>query len=106
MVVTVSEIVSLVLAFLGFLGTISMLVMNLRVTGAMAELRASFAGDLAALKVQIAHTRGEFVQDLFSKLREAGFITVRESERMHDENKARLNSIEERLGRMEERLPV
>lgn len=106
MVLTIPEILSFVMAFLGFLGTVSMLIMNLRVTSAMSELKASFTADLSKVQLEVAHTRGEFVSELFTKLREGGFITVRESERMHEENRSRLGAIEERIGRMEERLPV
>jgi len=118
---------ALILTVLGFIGTVSMLIMNLRVTSSMAELRSGFTADVARVELSIANMRGTDISRVelsiatlradLAKENSALYQTItanvgtvymnrKESEAMHADNKNRLDRIDSRLESIEERLPV
>jgi hypothetical protein len=124
------EIVAIILAFLGFVGTTSMLIMNLRVTGAVKDLESHFLRDLskvelsieksssqskeqiAGLKLDLANMRTRLAEDTAAQYQrimtnmEAGFASKQLALEQHASNTKRLDLIEGRLLGVEERLPV
>lgn len=116
---SLSNIIAIVLAFLGFVGTVSMLVMNLRVTNAMKDVKLDIAQfrlisleKQSGLELQIASMRLEISKEQSSLYKSItdniqGFYAGRqEVQNMHASNVARLESIETRLRNVEERMPV
>lgn len=124
------EVIAIVLAFLGFIGTTSMLIMNLRVTSAVNGLEAHFKTDLAKvelsivnsraasqkdigdLKLDLANMRTKLAEDTSSQYQrimsnmESGFASKQISTEQHASNTKRLELIEGRLAGIEERLPA
>lgn len=124
------EIVAIILAFLGFVGTTSMLIMNLRVTGAVKDLEAHFMRDLSkvelsiiksssaakedvgGLKLDLANMRTRLAEDAsnqYSRIMsnmESGFASKQLALEQHTSNSKRLELIEGRLTGIEERLPA
>ena len=108
MTVTTGDLIAFVIGFLGFLGTLSMALLNVKVTASMALLKADFISELAKVRVEVVSLKSEFLKDN-SRLYETvanGFMNRRESEQMHSENKSRLDRIEQRIISMEERFPA
>jgi hypothetical protein len=106
--VTTGDIIAFVIGFLGFLGTLSMALLNVKVTAAMALMKAEFVSELSKVRVEVVNLKAEFLKDN-SRLYETitnGFMNRRESEQMHGENKSRLDRIEHKITSMEERFPA
>lgn len=130
MTFSVSDIIALVLAFLGLVGTTSVLVMNLKVTAAIQTQEANTEKKFAALELQIERSRSETARDhaqvkldianLRTKLAEdqntllsslmrdvqGTFMNRQVSEGMHAENTRRLDELAVRLDRIEEKINV
>jgi len=127
--VTTGDVIAVVLAFLGFIGTTSMLIMNLKVSSALSELKGSFEKELAKVELRIESARSESsrgttgvqleLANLRTKLAEElsnmynqvmrnmenTYMNRQTSITMHEANQKRLDLIERRLTSMEERLP-
>lgn len=107
-----ASIGALILTLLGFVGTVSMLIMNLRVTLAMTKLEAAFLRDIGKVELSIANMRAEFATEHSNLYQTIStnlgtmYMNRKESEAMHMDNKNRLDRIETRLITIEERLPV
>lgn len=119
--VSLSNVIALTLAFLGFVGTVSMLVMNLKVTGSMATQAATFemrfsqvelkivsasaqAGhDYGQVQVELANLRTELAGDhaRFLQSLQSMFVNRDVSTTMHAANVDRLDKIDARLQRIE-----
>lgn len=138
---TTSDVLALVLAFLGFVGTTGMLIMNLKVTSAVQEQRAAFEKEFAAttaasaasfgklelqlertrlemtrdhnqVKLDIAELRAKIAEDYSAQMQKVmadvqrTFMNRRVSEEMHASNSRRLDEMNERLQRIEEKINV
>lgn len=125
---TVSDILALVLAFLGFVGTTGMLVMNLKVTTAVQAQKADFEKQFTKLELQIERGRLEASQEhsavklniaeLRTRIAEESntqlsrmmrdiqntFMNRQLSEQMHAQNTQRLDALGERLKQIEEKV--
>lgn len=76
-----------------------LLVLNLKVSGAIAEVKL----EVEKLRTEMAEQRGEAAerqlknyQELMNNLR-GDYVSVKEAERMHDDNQRRLTAIEKQL---------
>lgn len=122
--------VALVCAFLGFVGTVGMLIMNLSIRGAMqdgekhqsersakiegliSEARAGAAKDSSDLKVEVANLRTRIAEEhvaIYQRIMDSmdkTYMNREASVSMHQSNTKRLDMIEGRLATIEERLPA
>lgn len=111
MTLTGPEILSLLLACLGMLSSVGMLVMNLRVTSAMSELKSGFTVDLSKVELQIANLRADFAKEQAEMYRQVTtnlstmYMNRKESEQMHLANSQRLDRIDSELRSLNERMP-
>ena len=125
---TVSDIIALTLAFLGLIGTGSMLIMNLKIRTAMQAQQVAFDGrftsvelkvegarlelsrEHAKLELQIANFRTKVAEDqslLLGKIMadmQERFTNRGASEAMHQANSQRLDAIDDRLERIEQKV--
>ena len=88
-----------------------MLIMNLRVTVAMTELKAALQLELSGVGESIANMRADNAerssapyQSIMSTIG-SDYAKAKETERMHGENRDHLTRIDSRLNVIEERLP-
>lgn len=104
------EIVTLIIALGGFLGTIALVILNLRVNGAMSELRSAVTEDMKNIELQMAHMRTEAAEDrsmLYEKIMETmakTFVNRDASDAMHRENSRRLDDLKEDLENLSQKV--
>jgi hypothetical protein len=112
MTLTTGDVIAIILAFLGAVGTVLMLIMNLRVSGAMHEMRSGFTIELGKVQLEMAKMRADFAIDhagLYKSIMDnlgTAYVNRNESMAMHTSNTKRLELIESQLIRIEERLPA
>jgi len=125
---TVAEILAVVLAFLGAVGTTSMLIMNLKVTTAVQMQKAETTQQFSRIELQIERARSESNQEhsavklqlaeLRTKIAEESnarlermmrdvqntYTDRRVSEQMHASNTQRFDEIIARMEKIEEKI--
>lgn len=95
------ELLTFIIAVGGFLGTILLLVLNLKVGWAMQAMKAEMAHDLGKIEIQVANLRTEAANnkaDLYQRVMDnvGRMYAARETqETMHRANTQRLDSIED-----------
>lgn len=105
------------LTALGLIASLSVFVLNLRVNGAVSDVkvalsatRAEFQTDISAVKLQVEKLRGDFFQEqtkLYQQVMESGavrFMSREMSLEMHGANIKRLDGIDRRLDEMNIRI--
>ena len=94
---TITEILTVVIAVGGCVSSLALLVLNLRVQTAMAELRV----DVANFRTESATDRADLYQKIMENM--ARFYISREvQEAMHKANLARLDAQDRRLQEIDE----
>ena len=107
MTITLTEIFSIVIAVLSFLGSVGMLVLNLSIKANIAASNLKLERDIAKVELQISNLRAEFVKEISvlyqSIMTNANtqFMSRNESITMHAENKGRLDRIESKLNEID-----
>jgi hypothetical protein len=126
-----SEILQLAgfaLSLLGMLGVLALLVLNSKVSAAVAQAESKNQVSLALVQLEVAGLRTEIAKEqaalyreVMKSIQESGkeqsglykevlvnmqnlYVNKTESERMHSDNKQRLEGIETRQAKMEEML--
>lgn len=108
--VSAQEIVTFLIAVGGFLGTLLLLILNLKVSAAINSLRVTVTFDMKNVEIQMAHMRTEAAQDranLYERIMEnmtRTFVNRDASDAMHKANIQRLDSLEENLRMLSERV--
>lgn len=93
------EVLTLVIACGGFVGTVALLILNLKVQGAMAELRL----DVANGRTEAARDRAELYEKIMDTMRST-FVSREASDERHQANIKRLDSIDENLRTLSQRV--
>lgn len=100
---TLQLLFTAIIAIGGFMGTIALLVLNLRVNGAMGELRTEVTAEMGKLQVEMANMRADTANDranAFERVTEnmSRMYLSRETQlAMHEANGKRLDNIENEL---------
>lgn len=108
--VSAQELLTFIIAIGGFLGTIALLILNLRVGAAMSEMKSAVSADMGRLELQMAHMRTEAAEDrskLYEKIMETmakTFVNRDASDAMHRENTNRMDHLKEQLAVLSQRV--
>ena len=125
---SMSEVIALILAFFGFVGTTSMLVMNLQIRSSMQSQQVSFetkfssvelkienarlesskehskvALEIANLRTKLAEDQGTLLAKVMTDMQNT-FANRAAAETMHGANSQRLDGIDGRLEKLEEKI--
>jgi hypothetical protein len=99
MALSVQEALTLVIALGGFLGTIALLVLNLRVQGAMALLRL----EMANMRTDAAVDRANFYEKVMDTMSRS-FVSRDAWDTAHVANTRRLDGMDTKLDRIDQRV--
>lgn len=107
--VSTQEILTFIIAIGGFIGTIALLILNLKSQASMAEMKGIVASDMGKLALQMAQMRTEAAQDranLYEKIMDTmarTFVNRDASDAMHRENTRRLDDLKQNIEDLRER---
>lgn len=99
MALSVQEALTLVIALGGFLGTIALLILNLRVQGAMALLRL----EMANMRTDAAVDRANFYEKVMDTMSRS-FVSRDAWDTAHVANTRRLDGMDTKLDRIDQRV--
>ena len=108
--ISAQEILPMVIALGGFIGTIALLVLNLRVQAAMGEMRSAVTVELTRVELQMERARTEAAQDranLYERIMETmarTFVNRDASDAMHRENSRRLDDLKLDVANLNQRV--
>ena len=108
--VSSQELLTFIIAIGGFIGTIALLILNLRVQAAMNEMKAVVSTDMGRLELQMAHMRTEAATDrasLYQQIMETmarTFVNRDASDAMHRENTRRMDELKEQIAVLSQRV--
>lgn len=104
------ELISVIIALFGFVGTVVMLVINLSIRASINALKTSFLVDIARVELALANLRTDVAKEATNGARELAslykqitenvginYMNRKESEAMHSANLRRLDNIEAEL---------
>ena len=108
--ISAQEALTMLIALGGFLGTVALLILNLRVQAAMGEMRSAVTVDMSRLELQMEKGRTEAAQDraaLYERIMETmakTFVNRDASDAMHRENTRRWDDLKLEVASLHQRV--